>query len=198
MRLKGFDYSRPGCYFVTLNVKGDECSLCNITDGHIGLTKCGEIVKACWYNLPGLFANVQIDEFVVMPDHVHGILVLTERSFSARRDLINQITTKTESTGWILMKNPKVTLGHVVRAFKVRATRLIHKAGYGAFKWQSNYFEHVIRNQNRLNTIRAYIRPNPSRWGCPTIGIGKEIFPKNHNNANFVNNLMKFDLKVFS
>lgn len=164
IRLQGFDYSRPGCYFVTLNVKGDGCSLCNIANGHSCLNRCGKIVEDCWNNLPVLFANVQLDEFVVMPNHVHGILMFAEESLSARRDLINQITTNTEDTNWILMKNPKVTLGHVVRAFKARATRLIHQAGYGGFQWQSSYYEHVIRSQKRLNTIRSYIRANPARW----------------------------------
>jgi REP element-mobilizing transposase RayT len=145
----------------------------------------GEIVNQCWVLLSDDFANVGLDAFQIMPNHFHGIVVLfgPDRRDLIGRDLINQIpagispnptdnqipTGLDESRfgpvpGWQQMKNPKQTLGKIIRHFKAKATRQIHEAGCADFQWQQRFHDRIIRGEDELNRIRAYIQSNPSKW----------------------------------
>jgi len=113
-----------------------------------------------------------------MPNHFYGIVVLREspRGDLIRRDLINQIPTGESQiptglnesrfgpvAGWQQMKNPRQTLGKIIRHFKAKATKRIHDAGFG-FQWQSKYHDRIIRNEDELDRIRLYMRNNPLNW----------------------------------
>lgn len=105
-----------------------------------------------------------MDAFVVMPNHMHGIISVDANS---RRGLINQTPTQdtqTDGPDWILMKNKALVLGKVIRYFKARTAKMIHDTGSDMFHWQRNYYEHVIRNEAELNAIREYILSNPANW----------------------------------
>lgn len=103
-----------------------------------------------WHGLPKRFANVQIDAFVIIPNHIHGILWIlpTNTQSPTKPDAMNRIP----------------TLGDILRAFKSAATRRIRQQGFSDFAWQSNYYEHIIRNETSLANIRNYIINNPLQW----------------------------------
>lgn len=118
----------------------------------------GEIVSRCWQTIPDHFNQVQLDEFVVMPNHIHGILIIINNSDKMAVSPNNSL----ESFG-----NPSsFSLATVIRSFKSSATReanLLRSTSKRAF-WQRNYYEHIIRNEQDLSAIREYIRFNPLKW----------------------------------
>jgi REP element-mobilizing transposase RayT len=159
IRLREHDYSRAGAYFVTICVRDRTCPLGTIDDGMCALSNVGHIVENAWQNLVISFAGTILDEYVIMPNHVHGIIIIADCS----RGLINQ-TPAPVPTQWILMQNPKQTLGKMIRHFKAKSAKLIHDAGIHQFQWQRNYWERIIRNEHSLQAIREYIRTNPRHW----------------------------------
>jgi putative transposase len=159
IRLPEYDYSQEGSYFVTICIQNRKCMFGKITNGRMVLTKCGEIAERCWNDLPEFFPDVVLNEFVIMPNHFHGIIIITDDG----RGLINQTPTDTGDK-WILMKNPEQTLGKIIRHFKAKTAKYIHDAGCDHFSWQRNYWEHVIRNDKSYNNIRQYIIENPLYW----------------------------------
>ena len=157
-RLKNYDYSKSGAYFVTITVDGEGEVFGKIVGSKVRVNKAGEIIKRIWVNLPKHFASVQIDEFIVMPDHFHGIVFIE----NTKEGLMNQASTKEKS--WILMKDKKDTLGKIIRTFKAKATKLIRDDRFKNFKWHRNYHDHIVRNEKDLLIIRKYIRDNPLNW----------------------------------
>jgi len=166
IRLQGYDYSSEGSYFVTMCTKGREGLLGEIVGHEMRLSEVGEIVKQYWLDLPDHFCNVTINEYQVMPNHVHGVVVI----WNHRRDLINQIPTGVRNEYFVVqtdfpsMKNPKQTLGKIIRHFKGKATKKIHDAGFCGFAWQPRFHDHIIRDEEDLVRIREYIRENPLNW----------------------------------
>jgi putative transposase len=158
IRLKEYDYSLPGGYFVTVCTKERRHLFGEIIEGEMHCNICGVIAKQCWNELSLHFSNIELSAFVVMPNHVHGIIIITD---DHRRGLINQTSTENK---WIIMKNPKTTLGKIIRTYKAKASHMIHGFGAKEFNWQRGYYDHVIRNEKSLNRIREYIATNPERW----------------------------------
>jgi putative transposase len=155
IRLKEYDYSQPGEYFITICTYDKKCVLGEEIEEKIRLSPIGEIAKKCLEEIHEHFPEVGLDEYVIMPNHVHGIIIITES-----RDLINQIPTK----NFPLMKNPKVTLGKIMRYYKARSTKYIHNSGYVDFRWQSLFYDRIVRGDKELNNIRDYIINNPIKW----------------------------------
>lgn len=170
-RLKNFDYSKAYWYFVTICTSERKLFLGNITNNRLVLNNSGVTAETCLKNLTDHF-NIIIDDFVVMPNHVHAVIILESRdlihqvsennrnSKSPKGDLINQISTKEIN----LMKQPNVTLGKVIRSYKAKVSYKIRKEANKDFAWQSNYYDHVIRNEKDLFRIRTYIKNNPLKW----------------------------------
>ena len=159
VRLKEYDYSQEGYYYITICTKNRECWFGNVVDGEMKLSDIGEIVKKCWMEIPQHFDNAFVDVFVVMPNHFHGIVVIENERNAPCRGLINQTPTK-----WILQKNPKMVLGKIIRYFKAKTSFMIHKIGYHNFAWHRNYYEHIIRNEKKLYYKRKYIMNNSLKW----------------------------------
>jgi REP element-mobilizing transposase RayT len=150
VRLKDFDYAAAGAYFVTICTHDRLCTLGEIEDGAVQPSHAGEIVERTWLALAERFANVELDAFVVMPNHVHGVLHLVGAQFIAPNPPANVPRT--------------APLGEIVRSFKAASTRLIRTSGDEDFAWQRGYYEHVVRNDADLRRIREYIEANPMRW----------------------------------
>ena len=157
IRLKGYDYAQEGVYFVTVCTQTRACLFGAVADGEMQLNNAGQIAKTAWDDMPARFPSVRLDAFIVMPNHVHGIIIVGAQ-FIAPSDGFG---TATINQGAI---NHVHTLGEMVRAYKAATARLIRQAGNPDFAWQRNYYEHVIRDEVSLNRIRQYILDNPARW----------------------------------
>lgn len=157
IRLKGYDYTQPGAYFVTICTQTRACLFGAVADGEMQLNNPAQIAKAAWDELPARFPSVRLDAFIVMPNHVHGIIIVGAQ-FIAPSDGFG---TATIDQGAI---NHAPTLGEMVRAYKAASTRLIRQAGTPDFAWQRNYYEHVVRDEESLSRIRRYILDNPAHW----------------------------------
>ena len=155
LRLEGFDYSKEGAYFVTICTRNGECLFGDVVNGKMRLNELGRMVQTVWDGLPERFPI--LDAFVVMPNHVHGILVLVGAGLAlSQGGAASSAPTRSAST----------TLGTVVRAFKsisaIGVNRLLSRTGQSL--WQRSYYEHIIRDEESLNRIREYIGTNPLRW----------------------------------
>lgn len=157
IRLQGFDYSHPGCYFITVCAFQMRCLFGTVENGRVHLKSIGHVVRHCWVDIPLHFPNVDIDTFVVMPNHFHGIVVIKER---ARRAV--PLRDRTE----VFQKPVPGSIPTIIRSFKASVTRNVRKrTGKSEIEvWQSNYFERVIRDGAEFGRISNYIHQNPSMW----------------------------------
>jgi REP element-mobilizing transposase RayT len=168
IRLKEYDYSQEGAYFVTICTHKKVCILSEITNGEMRLNKYGNVVIKCWLEVPHHFPNVEIDTFVVMPNHFHGILVI--------HDCRGEVTSPTPK-GAETAPLRRYTLGQIMAYFKYQTTKSINQICHtpGTRLWQRNYYEHVIRNEHDLNDIRQYILDNPVKWDMDENNPGRQI-----------------------
>lgn len=157
-RLQEYDYTQPGAYFVTICVHKHEWLFGYIQDSEMILNKFGQIVHEEWFKTGEIRENVILHphEFVIMPNHVHGIIWLDDVGERRRR------TPTIERFG----KPVSGSIPTIVRAFKSAATKRINELRNtpGAPVWQRNYYEHIIRDDDSLRRIREYILYNPRRW----------------------------------
>ena len=157
-RLKGWDYRNPGYYFVTICTKNREPYFGCVVHGVMALSPVGEIAVQCWREIPHHHAGIELDEFVIMPNHMHGIVIIcnsveTLHATSLRRETsMSKISPKARS------------LGVIIRSYKSAVTRLAGLAGFKKFAWQARYYDHIVRDKNSLCNIRQYIIDNPARW----------------------------------
>ena len=166
LRLRGFDYTRTGAYFVTICAKGHVRCFGDVVHEEMVLNKAGRTAQEVWNGLHERFPSIQQDAFVVMPNHVHGIICLVGAQFIAPGTVApgdgNRPVGQGKAEQGAMNRAP--TLGQIVRTFKAVATRSIRSAIDQKFEWQRNYYEHVIRDEGSLNRIREYILTNPLRW----------------------------------
>ncbi len=148
LRIPGYDYATPGSYFVTLCASDRRPRFSNVSEGDLALTAAGEMLETVWHELPLRFPDVSINSIIVMPDHVHGIILITGHDDMAAQ----------------------TPVGKIIQAFKSLSTHHymhgVRTNGWPAFQrklWQQNYYEHVIRSDASLDRHRAYIADNPSR-----------------------------------
>jgi REP element-mobilizing transposase RayT len=161
LRLKSFDYSQIGAYFITICTRKRKSLFGCISDGEMRLSDMGSIVMEYWERLPHRFPCVSLDECIVMPNHLHGIIIIVGAQFIAPQNENLLRIHKVVNEGAI---NRAPTLGEIIRPFKAVTSRQIRVSVNQTFGWQRNYYEHVIRNEDSLNHIREYIRTNPTRW----------------------------------
>jgi len=148
-RLKWYDYRWRGCYFVTIVSADRSRSFARQSGYSLELTAAGRIIDATWAEIPGHFRHVTVDAFVVMPDHVHGIVVLHGMPRTpSRQNLV--------AAG---------SLSAIVRSFKSASTRRINAArGLAVPVWQYRYYDSIIRDREHLRNVRRYIANNPRKW----------------------------------
>jgi REP element-mobilizing transposase RayT len=158
IRLSHYDYSRTGAYFVTICAHERRCLFGRIVGTQVLLNPIGDVIAREWVRSSEMRPDVDLDAFVVMPNHLHGIVLLGRSEAAA--------TTR--------------PLGHMIRGFKAATTRLVAAAGHGLDHplWQRNYYEHIIRNEESLEAVRAYIADNPARWAQDRQNPGATQLPK--------------------
>jgi len=157
IRLREYDYSQPGAYFITVCVKDRDEMFGEIVDGEMKRNACGNSVQSCWEEWPTHFENIQPDEFIVMPNHIHGIIILDQLG----RDVQLNIPTGHYHSR---ISPRSGSLSVIVRTFKAAVTTEYRKKGYTDFCWQSRFYDHIIHSEKSLNRIRGYIRTNPQQW----------------------------------
>jgi len=171
IRLQGYDYTLPGAYFVTIVTHGRELLFED--------TVLHRVVETFWQRIPGHTPHVELDEWVVMPNHLHGIIIITDPvgathspsdpSMKRPPGPATEIQSEKDQRG---NASPPPTgpspgsLGAIIGNFKSVTTRRINRVRHspGLRVWQRNYYERIIRNERELNAIRQYIHDNPSRW----------------------------------
>ena len=159
VRLQGYDYSQNGGYFITVCTRDKESLFGEVSDGKMLLNNLGRIVKDEWLKTAEMRHNIRLDEFVIMPNHVHGILIIQDAGDG--RGTMHRAPT-TEHFG----KPSPNSIPTIVRGFKSAVTlkikRIRHE--YNVSVWQKNYYEHIIRNDMSLQKVREYITNNPMNW----------------------------------
>jgi putative transposase len=159
LRLKNFDYSQPGYYFVTICVPDWKPILSRVFGGKVILNQAGTAVHKTWLDLPRRFPSINIHEFVVMPNHFHGILQLTQPIRIAPKGAASSAPTTGKPFEY-------PTVGKVLRAFKsisaIDVNRILVRKAEPV--WQRGYYDHIIRTGQDFEEIRAYILENPARW----------------------------------
>lgn len=143
IRLTGYDYSQSGAYFITICTHNRQCIFGDIVDGAMNLNELGNIVRSHWQELEKRHPNVEIDESIVMPNHLHGIIFLDERSSDRLK-----------------------SISEIIRGFKTFSARKINKffGRKGTPVWQRNYYERIIRTEDESNNITKYIINNLINW----------------------------------
>lgn len=168
-RLVGWDYSRPGAYFVTICTRNRVCWFGGVKNGKMVLSDIGKIVHDEWAKTPKIRPNVKLDEFVVMPNHFHGILIIKNDDVRTIRPNVVETTCRVVSTKTATEPERKTTLksnslGSIIGQFKSVCTKRIRAVNDPEFQWQSRFHDHIIRNEPELFRIRQYIRNNPAKW----------------------------------
>ena len=154
IRLQGYDYASAGAYSVTLVTRDRQCLFGDIVDGQTRLNFWGQIARDEWEKSAQIRKEIDLDVFVVMPNHIHGIIVFTDAPERAtRRSPLQSGPTRR-------------SLGAFVGGFKSVVTKRVDelRGSPGMPVWQRNYFEHVIRNEDSLIRMRRYILDNPAKW----------------------------------
>ena len=162
-RLHEWDYSTPHWYYVTICTHNHRELFGEIIDGKMILNEYGEIIQKRWLWLKEHYNYIDLDEFVVMPNHFHGILMIV----GSGRDLTknNEQRNKRTSPDLSLQKFVKIKpLSELIGVFKTTSSKLIHRNGLSNFSWQRSYYDHIIRDEKSLYEIRRYIRDNPLKW----------------------------------
>ncbi|HNV57101.1 MAG: hypothetical protein GYA67_05740 [Smithella sp.] len=161
-RLPGFNYSTDGAYFVTICVQNMQYCFGNVENETMALNQTGKIVDHQWNWIFEQYAYVHRDEFVVMPNHVHGILHIAENGLATRTGGRNLDVGNGRDRS--LQAQKIKTISELIGAFKTTSSKMIHLAGQTDFKWQKSYYDRVLRNERELHLTREYIVNNPKAW----------------------------------
>ena len=164
IRLKGFDYTSAGAYFVTLVAYQRNTLFGEILNGQIQLSNFGKVADECWRDIPDHFSNVELGTYVVMPNHLHGILVVNNNDVDADASTFTRRGTIYRAPTEQFQKPVRGSIPTIVRTYKAAVTRRIGREYNRTGIWQRNYYEHVIRNEQEWDRIHRYIESNPSQW----------------------------------
>lgn len=174
IRLNGYDYAQNGNYFLTLCTRNRECLFGDVRDGKMYLSNYGGLVNECWQEIPVHFPQIVLHEYVIMPNHVHGIIEINNpQSTGANTSMCTDIVTiganvvdDVGANNYSPLRTPQSrpcgtsrTVGSVVRGFKIGVTKQM-----GFSPWQRNYYEHIIRNDESYQNIVRYMAQNPLKW----------------------------------
>lgn len=170
IRLKGYDYSREGLYFITICCQNRAHYFGEIINEEMQLNEIGEIAQKCWRDIPNHFKNVLLHTFVVMPNHIHGIIEIIVTPVGANQHLPHNETANqhlpddNRAKDISPLRGTSNTIGSIVRGFKIGVTKWVRSNTNIHQIWQRNYYEHIIRNEASYFRIHEYIENNPAKW----------------------------------
>lgn len=180
IRMPSHDYSRSGAYFITICCNARQALFGEIAQDHMMLNEAGLAAQHCWHEIPEHFPMAFLDEFIIMPNHMHGIIIIPERRGTAcRAQNINAECVRAKNkiaecegtacrapTGEQFGKPIAGSIATIIRSFKSASTKSINTSRNtpGAPSWQRNYWERIIRNEWEMQSVRQYIHNNPTRW----------------------------------
>jgi REP element-mobilizing transposase RayT len=160
-RKKDYDYNLPGAYFITICTKNRECLFSEIKNGTVVLKKTGDIAKKCLSELPSHHSNVELGEYVFMPNHVHVLLMIYESYDGGTQASLLRDTDKVFNH----MSRRLSNLSVVVGSYKSAVTRKVNREiPHSGFAWQRYYHDHIVRDERGLVNVSDYIRSNPAKW----------------------------------
>jgi len=187
IRLKGYDYTQAGAYFITICTNNRECLFGEVVGGDMRLNDAGRMVESVWNAMPASYPDVTTDAWVVMPNHVHVIVILSGAGTGAcpygdatghPGDAVGAAPRgrphggPSPNAGQPQRVARTLSVPDVVHRFKTMTTKRyadgVKQSGWAPFSgrlWQRNYYEHIVRNEASLSRIRQYIADNPARWG---------------------------------
>lgn len=173
IRLKNYDYASEGAYYVTMVTEGRECLFGAVKNSDMNLNEAGQMIIKWCNELPSKFPNMILGEFVVMPNHFHGIIFI-EKTVGADLRVCpddEYISAQMGEHVGSPLQRPDAPLSQIIQWFKTMTTneyiRGVKQSGWRPFAgklWQRNYYEHIIRNEKELKQKTDYILDNPSRW----------------------------------
>ena len=127
------------------------------------VNKYGINTEHCWFEIPKHFPNVELDEFVVMPNHVHGIIIIRNSNQSIMNPPVgNRHACSLQN---VICRRQNELLPKIINLYKSSTAKYIHRIGFNSFQWQKSFYDHIIRNEKSFYYIREYIRNNPINWG---------------------------------
>jgi putative transposase len=164
-RLQGFDYRSPGAYFVTICAFGRECIFGRIDHAEMVENDIGQIVSSAWTKIPDHHPHVELDAFIVMPNHIHGIVLLQD-TLTSNPSVGTRPAVSKQNIPESFGQPVADSLGTVIRSFKSSTTREINllRGTPGCTVWQSRYYDHIVRSEAELDRIRQYIANNAAQW----------------------------------
>jgi REP element-mobilizing transposase RayT len=158
IRLKDWDYGSPGYYFVTICTEGRKCFFGKVIEDEMKLSSLGRIASRYWHEIPSHFPYVKLDEYIVMPNHIHGIIIIGDHKIVETQNFVSLPERKGNRFG-----PQSKNLASIIRGYKIGVKKW-SRINNIPFSWQRNYYEHIIRSENELNEIREYILNNPIKW----------------------------------
>ncbi|MCQ2608929.1 MAG: transposase [Bacteroidales bacterium] len=176
IRLKGYDYSSEGLYFITICTQNRIHQFGKIVNGKMIMNTNGEIVNRVWNELSHRFPTVKLHSFIIMPNHIHGIVQIVGAGLCSARNV-------GENNGiYGAGQSPAPTVDDIVCAFKSLTTKLYNSLNDtpGYKLWQRNYYEHIIRTQKSYENISNYIQSNPSRWDSDCMNLQRPARTRNN------------------
>ncbi len=144
-RLKDYDYSQPGAYYVTICIQDRRKMFGDVVNDVMCLNAVGEIAQAAWNSLPERFPTIELDAYVFMPNHFHGIVII-------------------KGTMPVQADHQRHTLGDIIGVFKGYTSYQVHKQGTKEFRWQQKFWDSIVRTEKHLDFVRQYIANNPAQW----------------------------------
>lgn len=185
LRFKGYDYTHEGLYFITICTQDRKCLFGRVVNSKMKLNDAGKIANQCWLNIPNHFPDVVLHEYVVMPNHIHGIIEINGTNTVGAKNISPQNVTPDEmmsdKTGAKNIGSNTVgakdflplpsrpngtskTIGSIVREFKIGVTKWMRQNTNIYDVWQRNYYVHIIRDEQSYHRIAEYIKNNPANW----------------------------------
>ncbi len=171
-RLPYWDYRSNGAYFLTICTHDRINRFGTIENGNIILSGIGVIAEICWHDIPIHVKGVRLAEYVVMPNHIHGILILNNPAETLNAvETLHATSLHTHETSFSMSQNEKMSIispkpdsiSTIIRSFKSAVSKHAHRLGY-EFQWQTRFHDHIIRDTTEYERISLYIQTNPQNW----------------------------------
>ncbi len=153
IRIRGYDYSRACIYFISMCISGRQCSLGRIENGRMKLSSVGELARTYWQEIPDHSHHAELNRYVIMPNHIHGILILNHHKHAGVQNFEPLPIPKNHQFHRYQHVIPQ-SIGSIIRSFKSAVTHWCRQNGFLNFRWQRNYYEHFIRGEKELAQIR--------------------------------------------